>query len=468
MYELSTFNAPVLISYQYQNKDIGESNKQSNKCLLLHLKLTVRISPPMYSLTFLASILQKVYFAFQGPLVDDPCYECGEKEENWVCLTCAKVGCSRYKNDHMRPHCEKEKHCIALSFSDMSFWCYECDSYITSNVLGPVQKKFQTKKFGELPTTEALVESLGKLKIEEEVKKEPPTKELDLKEVLRKLAFGHYKKIAVLSGAGISVNAGIPDFRTPGTGLYSQLEKYKLPFPEAIFALDYFLETPEPFYKLASEMFGKKYLPTKAHYFIRLLQEKGLLLRNYTQNIDNLEAEAGVKEEFLVQAHGTYTSSHCTKCKEEVSSKDMMEAMKSSTPKYCEKCKAPCKPDIVFFGEALPRKFFDCIEELRNTCDLMIIMGTSLAVMPFCMLPLMSPKEVPKLVLNNEVPDLFKEDKEIAHFFMDGDCDESVEKLIKTLKWDSEFETLMKEREEFAKKHGIVSVKKQLTSFNNG
>ena len=83
-----------------------------------------------------------------------------------------------------------------------------------------------------------------------------------------------YKKIVVLTGAGISVSAGIPDFRSPKTGIYDNLEKYKLPNPQAIFELAYFREDPEAFYHLANEFLDtSKFEPTLTHWFIKLLQE---------------------------------------------------------------------------------------------------------------------------------------------------------------------------------------------------
>jgi len=92
----------------------------------------------------------------------------------------------------------------------------------------------------------------------------------------------------VLTGAGLSVAAGIPDFRTPGTGLYSKLQEYNLPFPEAIFSIDYFKKKPVAFLGLAKEMLTKDYEPTLGHKFIKKLQDEGILLMNLTQNIDDL------------------------------------------------------------------------------------------------------------------------------------------------------------------------------------
>lgn len=90
-------------------------------------------------------------------------------------------------------------------------------------------------------------------------------------------------------------------------------------FFQAIFEIDFFKENPKPFYALAKELFPGSYKPTPAHYFIRLLHEKGLLLRHYTQNVDGLEKLAGVPAEKIVEAHGTFYTSHCMTCNKEFS-----------------------------------------------------------------------------------------------------------------------------------------------------
>ena len=92
------------------------------------------------------------------------------------------------------------------------------------------------------------------------------------KKLVKGLKDGRFKKIVVATGAGISVSAGIPDFRSPKTGLYANLGKYNLPTPESMFDLKYFQESPEAFYQLANEFLDiKKYSPTPTHYFAKLL-----------------------------------------------------------------------------------------------------------------------------------------------------------------------------------------------------
>uniref|UniRef100_A0A8C0S5U9 NAD-dependent protein deacetylase sirtuin-2 n=1 Tax=Canis lupus familiaris TaxID=9615 RepID=A0A8C0S5U9_CANLF len=203
--------------------------------------------------------------------------------------------------------------------------------------------------------------------------------DLTLEGVTRYMQSERCRRVICLVGAGISTSAGIPDFRSPSTGLYANLEKYHLPYPEAIFEIGYFKKHPEPFFALAKELYPGQFKPTVCHYFIRLLKEKGLLLRCYTQNIDTLERVAGLDED-LVEAHGTFYTSHCISplCRREYPLSWMKEKIFSEVTPKCEKCHSVVKPDIVFFGENLPARFFSCMQSDFLKVDLLIIMGTSL------------------------------------------------------------------------------------------
>uniref|UniRef100_A0AAR2KMF8 NAD-dependent protein deacetylase sirtuin-2 n=1 Tax=Pygocentrus nattereri TaxID=42514 RepID=A0AAR2KMF8_PYGNA len=226
--------------------------------------------------------------------------------------------------------------------------------------------------------------------------------ELSLEGVARYMQSGKCKSIICMVGAGISTSAGIPDFRSPGTGLYANLQKYNLPYPEAIFQIDYFKKHPEPFFALARELYPGQFKPTVCHYFIRMLKDKGLLRRCYSQNIDTLERVAGLQGEDLVEAHGTFHTSHCVSffCRKEYTMEWMKEKIFSEDIPKCEACNNLVKPDIVFFGENLPARFFSAMKQDFPSCDLLIIMGTSLQVQPFASLVI--PNSCPRLLINLE------------------------------------------------------------------
>ncbi|NXE43389.1 SIR2 deacetylase, partial [Ptilorrhoa leucosticta] len=177
-------------------------------------------------------------------------------------------------------------------------------------------------------------------------KPEPVLDELSLQGVSRFLKSDRCKNVVCMVGAGISTSAGIPDFRSPGTGLYSNLQSYNLPYPEAIFEIGFFKKHPEPFFALARELYPGQFKPTVCHYFMRLLQDKGLLLRCYTQNIDTLERVAGLDPELLVEAHGTFFTSHCLRpsCRQHYGLAWMRERIFSSLVPKCEKCQGLVKP----------------------------------------------------------------------------------------------------------------------------
>lgn len=225
---------------------------------------------------------------------------------------------------------------------------------------------------------------------------------VDLAGVANAFKAGKFTKIVTMVGAGISTSAGIPDFRSPSSGLYHNLQKYNLPYPEAIFEIEYFRENPQAFFKLAKELYPGNFKPTPSHYFVKMLAEKGLLLRHYTQNIDTLERVAEINEDLLVEAHGTFYTNHCIDCSKEYSMEWVkQEIFKDSVP-TCVECNGIVKPDIVFFGENLPEKFYVLPHQDFKQCDLLIIMGTSLTVQPFASLIDFVSDHCVRLLINRE------------------------------------------------------------------
>ena len=204
-----------------------------------------------------------------------------------------------------------------------------------------------------------------------------------------------------------------------------------------MFELEYFKEKPEAFYHLAKEFLDlNKYMPTPVHHFIKLLENENVLQLCMSQNIDNLEAKTGINMDKVVQAHGANVGAACARCQQAHSRKSLDEHIQKqeimicnleytwtedeyakgedgkpvigddgcfkikSTKTFKEPCKGPVKPKIVFFGEKLPDSFHEGWDLIRNTefwhkekdppplsehggCDLMLVIGTAMAVFPF-------------------------------------------------------------------------------------
>ncbi|MCJ1227324.1 Sir2 histone deacetylase Hst2 [Toensbergia leucococca] len=259
--------------------------------------------------------------------------------------------------------------------------------------------------------------------------------------VVKYIKDGHARNIVVMTGAGISTSAGIPDFRSPTTGLYANLARLNLPYAEAVFDISYFRTNPEPFYALAHEIYPGKYRPTISHSFVRLLFEKGLLLKVFTQNIDCLEREAGVPDDKIVEAHGSFARQCCIECKTPYPHDLMKEAIEKRNVPHCltPQCNGLVKPEIVFFGEGLPEEFHKN-RALPTAADLCIVMGTSLSVQPFASLPDFCSEGVPRVLLNLEhVGSLGSRPDDVLLL---GDCDAGVRKLASALGWLEELEAV--------------------------
>mmetsp|Transcript_11816 Transcript_11816/g.17612 ORF Transcript_11816/g.17612 Transcript_11816/m.17612 type:complete len:552 (-) Transcript_11816:102-1757(-) len=242
--------------------------------------------------------------------------------------------------------------------------------------------------------------------------------------------------IVVLTGAGISVSCGIPDFRSEN-GIYNMLGEYNLPDPQSMFELEFFKSNPIPFFQFAKHLLPGNYKPSATHNFLKLLDSKGKLLRNYTQNIDGLEREAKIDMCRVHQCHGSLDFARCLFCHNEVPLSSIRQHILEQRIPMCQKCKNPrgiLKPNIVFFGESLGSKFGDLILNDRNKCDLVIVMGSSLKVAPVSEIIGWMPKNIPLVLFNREVvgqPHSF--DVELL-----GDCDSIVSHLCHKMNWPLE------------------------------
>ncbi|CAG8451721.1 3525_t:CDS:10 [Ambispora leptoticha] len=250
------------------------------------------------------------------------------------------------------------------------------------------------------------------------------------------------KNIMVLTELAyqVSVSCGIPDFRSEN-GIYSRLSEFDLDDPQDMFDINYFKDCPEVFYSFAKEIFPSNFKPSTSHCFVKLLEEKGKLLRNYTQNIDTLEQATGIKK--VLQCHGSFATASCINCGYKVDGEVIKEDILAKRVPYCSRCRLTnndediensgsiMKPDIVFFGEKLPPEFDELFPEDREKVDLLIVMGSSLKVAPVSEIMGQIPHRIPQIVINRTP---------IKHMHFDvqllGDCDIIIPELCRLLDWE--------------------------------
>jgi NAD-dependent deacetylase len=207
------------------------------------------------------------------------------------------------------------------------------------------------------------------------------------------------KHAVVLTGAGISTPSGIPDFRSEGTGLWSQDE------PMEVASLSTFRTHPERFFNwfrpLAGQIFYAK--PNAAHYSLAELEKQGHLKGVITQNIDMLHHKAGSKN--VIEMHGTLRTLSCTQCFQQFGHENYLAPFveRGEIP-HCPVCGGVLKPDVILFGEQLPHKAWYEAQRESRMCDLMMVAGSSLEVLPVARLPMQAIDRGAHLIIINQTP----------------------------------------------------------------
>ena len=231
------------------------------------------------------------------------------------------------------------------------------------------------------------------------------------RELLEKIKASHH--VVALTGAGVSTESGIPDFRGPN-GLYSK-------YPENIFDIDYFYAEPEGFYRFWREALlpMSEAQPNDAHTLLAELESRSLLEAVITQNIDGLHQKAGSKN--VIELHGNIFEYYCTRCGKVRSLESVKKLLESNPVPRCD-CGGLIRPNIVFFGESLPMHALSEATRHARECDLMIVLGSSLVVYPAAQLPIIAKEHGAKLIIVNKgktgLDDLadFKFDRNLSDF----------------------------------------------------
>ncbi|MEA2194357.1 MAG: NAD-dependent deacetylase [Solirubrobacteraceae bacterium] len=229
--------------------------------------------------------------------------------------------------------------------------------------------------------------------------------------------------VVALTGAGISVASGIPDFRTPGTGLWENVD------PMEVAHIDAWRADPERFWTFYGDRFqtlGDKQ-PNAAHGALAELERRGLLEAVITQNIDMLHRKAGMRD--LVEVHGSIAACVCLSCGARYGLDAVLERLAEATVPLCD-CGRPLKPDVVLFGELLPEAALQRATALAEAADLLLCIGSSLEVHPVAQLPAVTLRHggAIAIVTQGRTP---YDDRAIVR--LDGDVEEELQALVAAL-----------------------------------
>lgn len=202
----------------------------------------------------------------------------------------------------------------------------------------------------------------------------------------------------VFSGAGISTPSGIPDFRSPGSGLWTRYD------PMEVGSLTAFRHHPEEFYEwfrpLARTISEAE--PNPAHYAVAQLQKAGNIQTVITQNIDGLHWRSGSTS--ILEVHGTLQTMTCTCCYSKYPSSDFLDPyINNGLIPHCPICSHILKPDVILFEEQLPHDIWRSAKYACQNCDVILVIGSSLEVVPAANLPYLAVENRAHLIIINEM-----------------------------------------------------------------
>jgi NAD-dependent deacetylase len=222
------------------------------------------------------------------------------------------------------------------------------------------------------------------------------------------------------------VPSGIPDFRTPGEGMWEKVN------PMEVAHIDAFRRDPDRFWHFYSQRFMslRDKRPNRAHEIVAELEQRGLVRAVITQNIDRLHRAAGAQD--VIEVHGSISQSVCLECGGRVPLERVVEmiAQDPESAPECSACISPLKPDVVLFGEFLPEDALRRAHDLAAEADLMIAIGSSLEVHPVASLPGITLGGGGKLALVTQGPTPYDRDADVK---LSGDVVDELEAVLEAL-----------------------------------
>jgi len=232
------------------------------------------------------------------------------------------------------------------------------------------------------------------------------------------------ERVVALTGAGISVPSGIPDFRSPGTGLWEKVD------PMQVASIDAFHRDTKAFWEFYRPRFAMlaDRQPNGAHLALAELENRGMLEAVITQNIDRLHGAAG--SERVIEVHGTVASSSCTSCGASWLLEEIEALFEEDGVATCSGCCGKVKPDVVLFGELLPEAAMAEARQLAESAELMLCIGSSLEVFPVAGLPELTLAGGGKLAVITQGPTPYDQD---AVLRLSGDVVEELESTLAAL-----------------------------------
>ncbi len=207
---------------------------------------------------------------------------------------------------------------------------------------------------------------------------------MEYMEQIKKLAdlLRKHSQVYALTGAGISTDSGIPDFRSPGKGIWEKVD------PMAVSSVEVLHNDPRLFYEAGFSRFAKisGAEPNQGHKVLAELEEEGFLKGIVTQNIDGLHVKAGSSN--VWEVHGHLRTGYCLGCKKKYPFEELVQQVElKRIPPVCHNCYGMLRPDVVLFGDPMPTFFFELQHKIQMECDFMLVVGSSLVVYPVADLP---------------------------------------------------------------------------------